>query len=166
MYQTKLTHAEDDRAILEAMTRMSNVIRQNSSDAYMKRGLTRERQLEFAIQGTRGELAVARFLDLPWTGEGPDGRNHKDVGDMIEVRTTTQGNNLIVKHLESVKIPSATPYVLVWHRGKATLQIIGWITLGDALDIGEHYEQRGIWYSRVPYNQLRLLKELRCLIHS
>jgi len=166
MYQTKLTPAEDDRAILEAMSRMANVSRKSSSDVYMKAGQNREKHLANHIQGTRGELAVARYLGLPWTGEGPNGRDHKDVGDYVEVRTTSYSNNLIVKHVEQLKNDASTPYVLVWHRGQATIQIIGWITLGDALDVGEHYEQRGIWYSRVHYPTLRDIKELQCLIRS
>jgi len=166
MFPIELTRDEDNVAVDEAILRMANVVRQKMSDAYMKPNLSREQQLRYAIQGARGELAVARWLQLPWTGAGIDGRDRKDVGDRIEVRTSARATGLIVKVLEQKKNQPSTPYVLVHNLTGPKLAIIGWITLGDALEVGEEYEQRGVWFRRVPKQHLRPMSELSCLIRS
>lgn len=167
MYQMKLTIEEDDRAVARAIRMMSEVIEFRSNDRYMKANQSLDKKLQYAIRGCRGEIAVARYLDLPWTGGEPDGQRRKDVGDRVEVRTSEIRGNLIVKFEEQDRHDRpSVPYVLAWYRGTRTVQLIGWMSLGDALERGEHYEQRGIWYSRVPYTDLHPMKELSCLIHS
>lgn len=164
MWQMKLTQQEDDRAVAEAIRRMSEIIDRNAHERFMKAGLSLEKKLEFQIRGCRGEIAVARFLDLPWTAAEPDGQHRKDVGDRIEVRTSDIRGNLIVKHLEQDKHHPSVPYVLAWSRGTRIIQLMGWMTIGDVLERGEAYEQGGIWYARVPYQDLIPMKELSCRI--
>ena len=166
MFPIELTRDEDNVAVDEAILRMANVVRQKASDAYMKANLSREQQLRYAIQGARGELAVARWLQLPWTGAGLDGRDRKDVGDRIEVRTSARATGLIVKVLEQKKNQPSTPYVLVHSLAGPKMALIGWTTLGDALEVGEFYEQRDVAFCRVPKQNLRPMSELKCLIHS
>lgn len=166
MYQMRLTVEEDDRAVARAIRMMSEVIEYRSNDRYMKANQSLDKKLQYAIRGCRGELAVARYLDLPWTGGEPDGQHRKDVGDLVEVRTSEIRGNLIIKHVEQQKHHPTVPYVLAWYRGTRTVQLLGWMTIGDALERGEQYEQRGIWYSRIPYTDLNPIKELPCLIHS
>jgi len=164
MWQMKLTPAEMKLGELHGRERFSRA--KAGSDIYMKPNQSEELRESFHIQGARGEIAVARYLDLPWSGGEPDGRNRRDVGDLVEVRTKKIRGGLIVKHLEQKKNPPSTPYVLAWFRGTSTVQLLGWMKLGDILDRGEQYEQRGIWFARIPYQNLIPIQELRCLIHS
>lgn len=166
MWQMKLTQDEAQLAKQIGQRRLDAVTRENRSDIYMKANLSYETRLHYNVIGCEGEIAVSRFLGLPWSGGEPDGHKHRDVGDLVEVRTTKIRGNLIVKHLEQLKNPPSTPYVLAWSRPTRVVQLLGWMNLGDILDQGEQYEQRGIWYARIPYSNLHDMKELQCLIHS
>ena len=166
MIPWELNIHDDNAAVREAIRRMYRVITDDASDGYMKANQSTEQHLRYHIQGARGEIAVSQYLHLPWTGSGVDGRDRKDVGDRIEVRTSARATGLIVKVLEQKKNQPSTPYVLVHSLAGPKMALIGWTTLGDALEVGEFYEQREVAFCRVPKQHLRPMSELKCLIHS
>lgn len=164
MVRIELTREEDDRAVEQAIVRQYNAITHKAHGQFMPANSSRLQILRWNIQGARGEIAACRYFEKNWSGEELDGRLRRDVADAIEVRTTERPRNLIVKHLEQQKNPPGTPYVLAWADPFSTqVDLVGWITLGSALDEGEHYEARGVWYSRVPWQKLHDTEGLRHL---
>lgn len=84
------------------------------------------------VEGAAGELAVARYMDMFWSGSfGEFGAG--DVGE-IEVRTTPRLDGSLILHITS---PDLRPFVLV--TGSAPyLQLRGWI-------YGEHGKLQKFW---------------------
>lgn len=86
------------------------------------------------IRGACGEFAVAKLLDLPWTGFGFD-RAVCDVGDAYEVRTCSPGRNELVVR---PKDPERAIYILAIG-SPPTFEIVGFIPGRDAKQ--RRYEQ-------------------------
>ena len=80
------------------------------------------------IEGACGELAVAKFAGLFWSGSVDTFRAVPDLGDAIEVRTRSNHNyDLIIRRADD----PAKQYVHVTGQ-VPEFRIHGWITGGDA----------------------------------
>jgi len=108
------------------------------------------------IDGAAAELAVALYLDQPWTGERS--RAHCDVGQDIQVRHTWYlAGCLIVREDDR---PGR--YVLVvGHDG--SYDLMGWRDCFAAKQ-PEWEQQDGNKYWMVPSDRLRRMEELRDLV--
>lgn len=105
------------------------------------------------IEGAGAELALARALELHWTGDVAPHQHAPDVGP-FHVRQTAHRNGHLPIHEDD---PATAPFVLVvgrmpWYR------IVGWILADDGRAIaGErkclHPKGRPAWW--VPADRLR-----------
>lgn len=139
MIQVRLTPTEIDEAWTEAIYRQAN--------AQARRAVTNNPagpriELLWHLRGTLCEVAVARHLGMEWTGRignKTDGSRH-DVGDRYEVRSTVAGNLRFWPKDERHK--PTTEFILCYHEDPMRPQpgpvwIVGWITIGDALQVGK-----------------------------
>lgn len=78
---------------------------------------------ELDIISTRGEMAVAKFLNLYWSGSVGD-YGAVDVGGLVEVRTRTKDWHSLIIHPED---RDWAPYVLVDSSMTPQFRIVGWI---------------------------------------
>jgi hypothetical protein len=131
-----------------------------SSDGRRDRFAVRGDHVQLDIEAFCAELAVARYLGLPWNGdllERPKMRRAKpaDVGDDVEVRTWGgAGRYFPVRDGD----PPDRRIVVVGGRQPAYL-ILGWIRAGDAMRPAWRFDdRRRSAYWRVPQSELRPLQ--------
>lgn len=96
----------------------------------MKKGLAgkygapeKEGSEELDIVSTRGEMAVAKGLNLYWSGSVGD-YGAVDVGGCVEVRTRTKDWHALIVHPED---KDNAPYVLVDASKMPTFRLVGWL---------------------------------------
>jgi hypothetical protein len=111
------------------------------------------------IEGAMAERAVAKWLNMPWTGAIETGDfKDADVGDSVQVRYTIHANGGLLLY---PKDRDAHYYVLT-AGGYGTYQLIGWMK-GSAgkvqryLDCGK---AKGLNAHLVPQSDLRPMAEL------
>lgn len=85
---------------------------------------------ELDIISTRGEMAVAKGLNLYWSGSVGDYKA-VDVGGIVEVRTRTQNWHSLIVHPGD---HDWAPYVLVDASTQPNFRIAGWIYGADGKD--------------------------------
>jgi hypothetical protein len=112
--------------------------------------------LEIDVNGCCAELAVARYTNLFWCGTVNDVQA-RDVGGMVDVRSTTQRNHNLILHPDD---DDETPYVLVWTHAPE-FDLCGWTFAGDG-KLSEFWRDptggRPAFF--VPRNLLRPMPEL------
>jgi len=108
---------------------------------------TDDEQLDIWIRSCAGELAVAKYTGGEWIDryDGPDGF---DVTPYIEVRTTTPGRNLYIKHRETQAGPHGKPpyarYFLTWIGNQLNrIELAGWLPLTEAMPYLEVHRHNG-----------------------
>lgn len=89
---------------------------------------------ELDIVSTRGEMAVAKGLNLFWSGSVGD-YGAVDVGGLVEVRTRTKDWHALILH-DSDK--NEAPYVLVDASKTPTFRLVGWM-------FGKDGKQKRFW---------------------
>ena len=96
----------------------------------MKKGLAgkygapeKEGSEELDIVSTRGEMAVAKGLNLYWSGSVGD-YGAIDVGGLVEVRTRTQNWHSLILHKAD---KDHLPYVLVDASKTPNFRLVGWL---------------------------------------
>lgn len=85
---------------------------------------------ELDIISTRGEMAVAKGLNLYWSGSVGD-YGAVDVGGLVEVRTRTKDWHSLIIHKED---KPESPYVLVDASRQPDMRLVGWMYARDAMD--------------------------------
>ena len=78
---------------------------------------------ELDIVSTRGEMAVAKALNLYWSGSVGD-YGAVDVGGLVEVRTRTKSWHSLIIHPED---KDWAPYVLVDSSATPSFRLVGWV---------------------------------------
>lgn len=78
---------------------------------------------ELDIVSTRGEMAVAKGLNLFWSGSVGD-YGAIDVGGRVEVRTRTKHWHSLILHKAD---KNAAPYVLVDASSTPEFRLVGWL---------------------------------------
>lgn len=103
----------------------------------MKKGLAgkygapeKEGSEELDIVSTRGEMAVAKGLNLYWSGSVGD-YGAVDVGDLVEVRTRTKNWHSLIIHPQD---RDWAPYVLVDASNPPDFRLVGWMYGSDGKD--------------------------------
>lgn len=125
MHKIILTSSEMYLAEVAATYRYDENLRNNAKP---KDGQSWERVTKDNIMGLRGEMAVARFLDIYWRGAASGDYKADDLNG-VEVRTTDySGGNLILRPRDKLHMP----YVLVICTG-AVFDILGWIQARDGM---------------------------------
>ena len=136
----------------------------------MKKGLSgrygapeNEGSEELDIVSTRGEMAVAKGLNLYWSGSVGD-YGAVDVGGLVEVRTRTKDWHSLIVHPEDKK---DMPYVLVDASKVPDMRLVGWVYAHQAMD--EKYwgdpskKNRPAYF--MPQNKLRRIEELISILN-
>jgi|TARA_R110002020_G_scaffold123083_2_gene279190 hypothetical protein len=111
--------------------------------------------------GCVGEIAVARLMNLAWTGCGKTSGNTRDVGNYIEVRSV---RNIKLGLLVRPKDPEA-PFVLVFVRGN-TGKILGWAWKSEVVAKGRMLDgdtERPCWILK---DTLRRAEGLTVVAHE
>jgi hypothetical protein len=113
---------------------------------------------ELSIVSARGEMAVAKGLNLYWSGSVGD-YSAVDVGGLVEVRTITTGHHRLILHPGD---RDWAPYVLVDASYQPEMRLVGWIYGKDGKD--QKYWSDPSGKNRpaffVPQNKLRPMAEL------
>lgn len=78
---------------------------------------------ELNLIGTRGEMAVAKALNLYWSGTVGD-YGAVDVGGCVEVRTITKSFHSLILHPQD---KDDVPFVLVDLSNTPNIRLAGWI---------------------------------------
>lgn len=83
---------------------------------------------EINIFSCRGEMAVAKYLNLFWSGSVGDYKA-PDVGGLVEVRTINKAGRRLIVHPED---RDWAPYVLVDVSNQPMMKLVGWMFGTDA----------------------------------
>lgn len=157
--QIKLTYGQISVACHVATMRQTSNIVKGVPPKYGGAS-NRDGSWEIHIDACLGEMAVARYLNLFWCG-ALNNFKARDVGGVVDVRTTKGQNNRLILHPED---PDGTPFVLVWNDAP-TFHLQGWILARDGksqtywLDPGTG---RPAFF--VPQQDLRPMPDLRQLV--
>ena len=89
---------------------------------------------ELDIVSTRGEMAVAKGLNLYWSGSVGD-YGATDVGGIVEVRTRTKDWHALIVHPQD---KDEAPYVLVDASQTPVFRLVGWV-------YGKEGKQQKFW---------------------
>jgi hypothetical protein len=109
------------------------------------------RSLTKDIAGVAGELAVALYTGLPWTGRDND--YGADVGD-LEVRTRRTHNGRLCLHdkeLERKDYKSGQRFVLARYMS-SYVELVGWSWVSIILRKGEYIDGRTYLPNRLLHN--------------
>lgn len=160
-HSVELKRGTLNRAFRHAIEVQARVITERRSRVYEIDGLTAAEQFHWTLQGAYAEAGVAQYLGLEWTG--PIERGAFDVGGWIEVRSVDSFNRGLIVKEKDLQRPDVTPFILAfcsYNTRRAIVTARGWMTVREAWNVGEHYEQKGVEYSRVPQKALRPMEEL------
>lgn len=117
---------------------------------------------ELDIVSTRGEMAVAKGLNLYWSGSVGD-YGAVDVGGLVEVRTRTKNWHSLIVHPGD---RDWSPYVLVDASETPDMRLVGWVFGRDGKD--ERFWADPSKKNRPAYfieqNELRPMSELVSLL--
>ena len=119
---------------------------------------TLEQRLENDKRACRAEIAVARMLNLYWTGCGKNKDCKADVGDCVEVRQVSDSHRGLRLGMTDLARPG-TPFALAQVEDDY-VTFVGWEFVEDGIksrpDLGG--------YVIVPRKQLRHLDELKAYV--
>lgn len=152
----QLTWDEIRMCCIEAAIRSVRAKKKGISPAY---GMTTAffDSLRIDCMGCYGEVAVAKGLNLFWTGQHE--MHSPDVGRVIEVKTIDQNNKNLIVH--PISKNDAIYSVLAQINSATTVEIVGWIKTADGRRPEYVFEGRpGHKIFLVPRNSLRPIAEL------
>lgn len=114
------------------------------------------------IYSCRGEMAVAKYLNLFWSGSLGDYKA-VDVGGLVEVRTVNKKGRRLIVHPED---RDWAPYVLVDASDAPNMLLIGWMYGADAKNKDYWSDPTGMGRHAffVPQDDLRYMDELKSLV--
>lgn len=157
--QVRLTPAEVMTAYqVTAMRRLQNAIRGTPPKHGAPRGPHGE---VIDLIACRGEMAVAKALNLYWSGTVGD-YGAPDVGGFLDVRTCQGKGHSLILHKEDPN----RPFVLAWHESETCVHLIGW-TMARDVQREEFWRDptgEGRWAYFVPQSELRRVGELEPII--
>lgn len=106
----------------------------------------------------RGEMAVAKYLNLYWSGTVGD-YGAVDVGGKVEVRTGTKRGHRLILHKTDL---DHLPFVLALHTEPPAIELIGWVYAreGKQEEYWSDPAKEGRWAYFVPQDVLRPMSEL------
>jgi hypothetical protein len=119
---------------------------------------------ELDIVSTRGEMAVAKGLNLYWSGSVGD-YGAIDVGGLVEVRTRTKNWHSLIIHPQD---RDWAPYVLVDASDTPNMRLVGWVLGADGKDdrfwSDPSKKNRPAYF--IEQSELRPMGELKFLLGS
>ena len=130
--KVRLTWPEMQTAYVVASQRRIMNMRKNLAGKYG--APEKEGSEELDIVSTRGEMAVAKGLNLYWSGSVGD-YGAVDVGGKVEVRTRTKEWHALILHDED---KNDAPYVLVDASKPPVFRLVGWL-------YGREGKQKQFW---------------------
>lgn len=145
--------AEDQATVAKAAkARMEHAI-QHNRNAHGRVG----RDLSQEVKAAAAELAVARYLGLPWASAPGTYRHKADVGELAEVKMIdkppagehTRGRRLLIREAD-VTTYRHRAYFLVWALSDSRFAIVGWVW-------GHEAEALGGWEVTTPGRPASLL---------
>jgi hypothetical protein len=165
---------ELDQASMKLINRLVDQVqarRAGTSQESMAFAIHGDEKRDLMVRAYGAELAVSRLLGQEWNHDytGPKGF---DVAPNIEVRNTRPGRALYIKRREVIQGPYEKPasarYVLTWTGDDLTkVGIVGWITLGDALEEATvHQVDDKIYGLLFPAHRLRPIERLQDALQS
>lgn len=102
-----------------------------------RHGTPPEVMIEADIVGAQGEMAVAKHLNVYWSGNTRSG--DYDVGGFLQVKTTMATDlNLIVR----LNAKPTDPYALAWRKGGPQFVMVGWMWAAVAMQEQYRTKQR------------------------
>lgn len=123
-----------------------------------------EENAQIEVFSCRGEMAVAKYLNLFWSGSIGDFKA-VDVGGLVEVRTVDKKGRRLIVHPEDKDWP---PFVFVDASDAPNINLVGWLYGYDAKQ--EKYWADPTGNNRpayfVPQSDLRPMEDLNELIRS
>ena len=122
------------------------------------------RNMMWELRGAFGELAVAHYLGLSWSGEHEAGQ--PDVGGTVEVRTTQPTYRLAIVDKDLTTHSPSTPYVSATWDGRTdtvTIGLRGWHLLGDIAEMMTPLIKNGHRFYTVETKDLRPMADLKAL---
>ena len=122
--------------------------------------LSRNVRYDAHIMGARGEIAVAKALNMYWDSSVNSFKSRGDVGD-IEVRTTSYAPPRCSLYVTD-RDHDDRRFVLVSEIDEATYQLVGWST---GSDVKKHGEFKSLAPNRPPAYWLRhnQLHDMDCM---
>lgn len=159
-----LTDQDLRRAGNEARGRRNGTTNRSAVEPAMLHTRTGEDRLQIDVDSCCGELAVAKALDLPWTGETGDKYipNNPDVGTNIEVKTKFGDHDGLYLPLTKLyTLKPSTCIVVTRIETINTVRLLGWIK-ADYVEPASYPHRRNnrIFANIVPIDRLWPIEKL------
>lgn len=119
---------------------------------------------ELDIIAARGEMAVAKALNLYWSGTVGD-YGAIDVGGLVDVRTRTKDWHSLILHPGD---KDDLPFVLVDASNPPNMRLVGWIYAKDGKDqkFWDDPSKKNRPAFFIPQNNLRPMEELKKIVRQ
>lgn len=158
-----LTYAEMQLAYTVSVQRQVMNMKVGARDTYGAAQFNNAVALN--MNGCAGEMAVAKYLNLYWSGSVGN-YNASDVGGMVEVRSTTHDKGCLILHKED---KPGLPYVLCYNDpGTPVFDLKGWVwgKMGMDEKFWRDPQKTNRHAYFVPQHELFRVEELKEQIHG
>jgi hypothetical protein len=144
MHTVKLTEAELDKATDFAIKFWDTNNKYRSMNHGAGKMYNHRQQFAKCLMGFRSELAVAKFLGIPWNPKVNPSKNSTDLGDDIQVRAVGHPKGeLILRHADQKYGRMSHRFVLIHsHKNPREYTVLGWTYGINALAKKEYWQNR------------------------